>query len=109
MFNSPNLANYNPYELVFGRMPKIHLDHKTDPDIKISGTFADYHALLGQRLKYLQDTLQQFKSKHLVMVNKNCTDFKYNRFSVYNFTLNKPVKNKFKKGYYKICRTFSYL
>ena len=25
-FNSPNLANHSPYELVFGRKPKLLLD-----------------------------------------------------------------------------------
>ena len=44
-FNSPNLANYSPYELVFGRKPKILLDLETDPDIKVSGTFKDYYML----------------------------------------------------------------
>ena len=77
-FNSPNLVNYSPYELVFGRKPKILLDLETDPDIKVSGTYADYHALLEKSLKYLQNTLQQFKFKCLVMINKNCTDFQYN-------------------------------
>ena len=74
-FNSPNVANYSPYELVFGRKPKILLDLETDPDIKVSGMFKDYHTLLDRRLKYLQDILQQFKSKHLVMINKDCKDF----------------------------------
>ena len=41
-FNSPNLVNYSPYELVFGRKPKVLLDLETDPDIKMSGTFKDY-------------------------------------------------------------------
>ena len=35
-FNSPNLANHSPYELVFGRKPKLVLDLETDPDIKIA-------------------------------------------------------------------------
>ena len=74
-FNFPNLANYS---LVFSRKLKILLDHETDPDIKISAMYIDYHALLERRLKCLQDTLQQFKSKHLVMINQNCTDFQYN-------------------------------
>ena len=73
-FNSPNLTNYSPYELVFGRKPKIFLDLETDPDIKVSGTFADYYTLLNKRLK----CLQQFKSKHLAMINKDCKDFQYN-------------------------------
>ena len=46
-FNSPNLGNYSPYELVFGRTPKVLLDLETDPDIKVSGTFKDYYTLLN--------------------------------------------------------------
>ena len=38
-FNTPNLANYSPYQLVFGRKPKLLLDIETNPDIKVSGTF----------------------------------------------------------------------
>ena len=75
--NSPNLANYSPYELVFGRKPKILLDLETDPDIKVSGTFTDYYTFLNKRLKYLQDILQQFKSKQLAMINKDHKDFQY--------------------------------
>ena len=63
MFNPPNLGNYRPYELVFGRKPKVLLDLETDPDIKVSGTYKDYYTLLNKRLKYLQAILQQFKSK----------------------------------------------
>ena len=32
-FNSPNLANHSPYELVFRRKPKLLLDLETDLDI----------------------------------------------------------------------------
>ena len=38
-FNSPNLANHSPYELVFGRKLKLLLDLEMDPDIKVSGTY----------------------------------------------------------------------
>ena len=78
MFSSPNLANYSPYELVFGRKPKILLDLETDPDIKVSGMYKDYYMLLNKRLKYLQDILQQFKYKWLAMINKDCENFQYN-------------------------------
>ena len=40
-FNSPNLANHSPYELVFGRKPKLLLHLETDPDIKIVGTYKE--------------------------------------------------------------------
>ena len=45
---------------------------------KISGTFTEYYNLLEKRIKYLRNILQQFKSKHLAMINKNCEDFQYN-------------------------------
>ena len=67
-FNSSNLANYSPCELVFGRKPKILLNLDTMPDIKVSGTFKDYHELLNKRLKYLHELLQNFKSKRMAMI-----------------------------------------
>ena len=63
---------------MFSRRPKILLDLESDPDMKVSGTFKDYHTLLNKRLKYLQDILQQFKSKCLAMINKDHEDFQYN-------------------------------
>ena len=63
---------------MFGRKPKILLDLETDPDIKVSGMFKDYHILLNKRLKYLQDMLQKFKSKCLGLINKDCKDFQCN-------------------------------
>ena len=77
-FNSPNLGNYSPYELVFGRKPKVLVDLETDPDINVSGSYKDYYTLLNKRLKYLQETLQQFKSKWFMMINKTLGSFPYN-------------------------------
>ena len=51
-FNSPNLANYSPYELVFGRKPKFLLNLETMPDIKVSRTFKDYYHMLNEVLQY---------------------------------------------------------
>ena len=59
------------------RKPKIPIDIETDPDIKVSGNFTEYNKLLEKCLRYLQDILQQFKSKCLAMINKNCEDFQY--------------------------------
>ena len=73
-FNSPNLANYSPYELTFGRKPKILIDIETDPDIKVSGNFTEYSKLLEKTIENLQNKSQQFKSKHLA----NCKDYQYN-------------------------------
>ena len=62
-YNSPNLSNYSPYELVFGRKPKLLLDLETDPDIKVSATYKEYYEKLEKRLKYLHKILQDFKTR----------------------------------------------
>ena len=76
-FNSLNLANFSPYELVFVRKPKLLLNLQTTPDIKVLDTFKDYHELLNS-LKYLHEVLQNFKSKRIVLMNKDRIFFQYN-------------------------------
>ena len=63
IFHTPNFGNYFPYELMFGRKPRILINIEKNPDIKISGTFKDYHTLLTKRLHYVQKMLQNFKMK----------------------------------------------
>ena len=70
-FNTPNLGNYSPYELTFGRKPKILIDMETNPDIKVSKSSREYYELLNKRIKYLQDILFNFKSRRLAMINKD--------------------------------------
>ena len=77
-FNSPNLANHSPYELVFGRKPKLLLDLETDPDIKIAGTYKEYYMQLGKRLQYLHTLLQDARTKRLALMNKDRYYFQYN-------------------------------
>ena len=76
-FNTPNIANFSPYELVFGRKPKLLLNLETMPEIKVSGTFKDYYNLLNKRLQYLYMLLQDFKSNTLAMINKYRSFFQY--------------------------------
>ena len=54
MFNSPNLGNYSPYELTYGRKPKLLLNVDSNPDIKVSRNFKEYYELLNQKIKYLR-------------------------------------------------------
>ena len=61
-----------------GRKPKILLSLETTLNIKVSGTFEDYHELLNKRLKYLHEVLQNFKSKRIALINKHRTFFQYN-------------------------------
>ena len=78
IFHTPNLGNYSPYELVFGRRPKILINIETDLDIKFSGTYKDYHMLLTKRLDYLQNMLQNFKMKCLALLNRCREYLQYN-------------------------------
>ena len=77
-FNTPNLCNHSPFELIFGRQPKILLDLETDPNIKVSGTYWDYCTLLNKRLHYLQNVLQNFQTKCVALINKDREYFQYN-------------------------------
>ena len=77
MFNTPNLGNYSPYELTFGRKPKLLLNVESNLDIKVSRSFREYYELLNKMIKYLQDILFNFKSRRLAMINKERENFQY--------------------------------
>ena len=76
-FNTPNLGNYSPYELTYGRKPRLLLNLDSNPNIRVSGTFKEYYESLNKRLKYLHDILLNFKSKRLAMINKDRAFFQY--------------------------------
>ena len=76
-FNTPNLGNYSPYELTFGRKPKTLIHVESNPDIKASKTFKEYYELLNKRIQYLQNILFNFKSKRLAIINKDRGFFQY--------------------------------
>ena len=104
-------SHYSPFELTFGRKPKILLDIETDPDIKVSGTYKDYYMLLNKRLQYLQNMLQNFKMKHLALINKDREYFQYNSGDlVYLISpLTTQLRTSSRKVAVKICSTFGHL
>ena len=110
-FNSPNLANHSPYELVFGRKPKLLLYLETDPDVRVLGKHREYLLQLSERLEYLHKLLQKFQMKRLALLNKDRDDFQYNsgEFSLHYFAPNKSTKDSIKKSFHQICRSFSSL
>ena len=76
-FNTPNLGNYSPYELTYGRKPRPLLNLDSNPDIKVSKIFKEHYDTLNKRLKYLHDILLNFNSKRLAMINKDRTVYQY--------------------------------
>ena len=91
-FNSPNLGNYSPFELTFGRKPKLLLDTETNPDIRVSTNFKEYYEQLNKRVKYLQDLPFNFKYWRLSMINLNRENFQYRgRPCLYHITIKKST------------------
>ena len=76
-FNTPNLGNFSPYELTYGRKPRPLINLDPDPDLRVSGTFREYYELQNKRLKYLHNILLNNKSKRLAMINKDRAFFRY--------------------------------
>ena len=76
-FSTPNLGNYSPYGLTFGRKPRPLINLDSNPDVKVFGTFREYYELLNKRIKYLQNILFNLKSKRLAVINKDRTFFQY--------------------------------
>ena len=70
-FNTSNLGNSSPYELVSSRKQKLLLALETTPDIKVSGMFKDYYTLPNRRIQYLHKLLNYFKFQRLAMINKD--------------------------------------
>ena len=56
----------------------IIINIETDLDIKVSGTYKDYHTLINKRLDYLKNMLQNFQMKCLALLNKDREYFQYN-------------------------------
>ena len=61
-FNSPNLGNYSPFDLTFGRKPKVLLNTETNPDVRVSTNFKEYFDLLNKQIKLevLKYSLEQY-------------------------------------------------
>ena len=109
-FNTPNLGNYNPYELTFGRKPRSLLNLDSTSDIKVAGTFTEYYDLLNKRLKHLRDLLLNLKSKRLAMINKGRAFFQYNSGDlVYIISQKKTIKYVGPVVVYKIIHPHNYL
>ena len=99
-FNSPNLGNYSPYELTYGRKPKLLLNVETNPDIKVSRNFREYYDSLNKSIKYLQNVLFNFRSQRLAMINKDREKFQYRGEIL--FTLFQPLTSQLRTNSWKI-------
>ena len=62
-YNTPNLDNLSPFEVVFGRKPILVPKLENTPHIPVAGTFVKAKQVLEQKLKYLREKLQKFREE----------------------------------------------
>ena len=53
------------------------LNTETNPDIRFPTNFKEYYELFIKKVKYLPDSLFNFKSQRLAMINQNRENFQY--------------------------------
>ncbi len=71
IYNTPNLDNYAPIEIVLGRKVKLNPQLEITPEVEVTRTHKEYVETLRKRLKYLQENLQKFRDKRLQKLNKD--------------------------------------
>ena len=74
----PLIWQITPYELVYGRKPKLLLDLETYLHIKIVVMYKEYYMQLSKRLQYLHKLLQDARTKRVALMNKDRDYFQYN-------------------------------
>ena len=77
MYTSPNLDLHSPYQLVFGKPPKLIRELEVVPEVPITGTFKDYYEKLRKSLRYLQDRMVKFRDRRQELWNKDRTRHLY--------------------------------
>ena len=70
-FSTPNLDGFCPFELVFGRKPRIVPILEVTPPVPVTGTFKDAYDLLNKRLIYFREMLIKFRDKRFEVMNRD--------------------------------------
>ena len=70
-YATPNLDGFCPFELVFGRKPRIVPILEVTPPVPVTGTFKDAYDLLNKRLKYFRQMLIKFRDRRFEIINRD--------------------------------------
>ena len=70
-YATPNLDGLSPFELVFGRKPKIVPILEITPHIPVTGTFKDAYEILNKKLKYFRQMLMKFRDRRFELLNRS--------------------------------------
>ena len=84
---------------------------ETDPDVRISGTYKDYHTLLTKKAKISPKHTAKLQGKIHSSYKQGQRIFpvQSRRFSLSNLTFNHSIKNNSKESINKICWSISNL
>ena len=70
-YATPNLDGFSPFELVFGRKPKIVPILEITPHIPVTGTFKEAYEMLNKKLKYFRQMLMKFRERRFELLNRS--------------------------------------
>ena len=72
-YASPNLADFSPFELVFGRKANICPEFEFKPQVPITGTHKQAFEILQKKLRYFRQALQKFRDNRQSLLNRDKT------------------------------------
>ena len=72
-YASPNLADFSPFELVFGRKANICPEFEFKPQVPITGTHKQAFEILQKKLRYFRQALQKFMDNRQSLLNRDKT------------------------------------
>ena len=70
-YATPNLDNLSPFEVAMGRKAVLAPRFECKPNIPITGTHAEAHGKLQEKLQYFKKRLEEFRSNRLALMNKD--------------------------------------
>ena len=70
-YHTPNLDDHCPFELVFGRRPRIVPILEVTPPVPVTGTFKQAYEILNKKLRYFREMLIRFRDKRFEVMNRS--------------------------------------
>ena len=70
-YATPNLNGFCPFELVFGRKPRIVPILEISPPVPITGTYQNAFDLLNKKLRYFREMLIKFRDRRFEIMNRD--------------------------------------
>ena len=70
-YATPNLDGFSPFELVFGRKPRIVPILEITPPVPVTGTYKEAFTLLNKKLRYFREMLVKFRDRRFEIMNRD--------------------------------------